>query len=89
VTRGAIRDYITSHPNAVAVLSAAIGEETAHAGESTYLGWTWYDVRAYPATLMRLVVDGIIRVNFKSNSQTCYLLTDREGARAALAQRTG
>ena len=48
--------------------------------EQTALGWDWRDVRLYPATLNRLVVEGLLDTKFKSNSYTGYLLTDRARA---------
>jgi Holliday junction DNA helicase RuvB len=46
------------------------------------LGWGWRDVRVYPATLNRLVVEGLLETVFRSNSYTGYKLTER--ARAIL-----
>lgn len=47
-------------------------------------GWEWHDVRAHPASLMKLVVAGIIRVASKSNRYTMYLLVDRPTLKKAL-----
>jgi hypothetical protein len=77
VTPGEIATYLREHPKAMPVIKAAIQEEEANGGSSNYLGWEWYQVRAYPATLMKLVIDGLIKVSFKSNSSTCYKLADR------------
>ena len=57
-------------------------EDTASAHD-LQLGWSWRDVRIWPATLNRMVVDGLLDTAFKSNSYTGYRLTDR--ARAILA----
>jgi len=46
------------------------------------LGWSWRDVRLYPATLNRLVVEGLLETVFKSNSYTGYRLSEK--ARAML-----
>ena len=46
------------------------------------LDWSWRDVRVYPATLNRLVVEGLLETVFHSNSYTGYRLTER--ARAML-----
>ena len=48
--------------------------------EEARLGWSWRDVRVYPATLNRLVVEGLLDTVFKSNSYTGYRLA--ESARA-------
>jgi hypothetical protein len=84
-TAAEISNYLKEHPKAVPVLKAAIQEEDANGSSPNYLGWEWYQVRAYPATLMKLVIDGLIRVNFKSNSSTCYKLADKAAIKQALA----
>lgn len=84
MTSNDLAEYLRANPKTVPVLRAALEEETSHSGQPTYLGWEWYEVRAYPATLVKLVVDGLIRVNFKSNSSTCYLLRDAESIKRQL-----
>lgn len=66
------------------ILEAAVSHEEAHAADPNYLGWEWHDVRAYPARLMKLVVEGVISVNFKSNSTTAYKLVDRAQTKSDL-----
>lgn len=58
--------------------------EEKNADKLNWLGWEWYEVRAYPAQLVKLVIEGAIKVNFKSNSSTCYLIVDREIMKRAL-----
>jgi hypothetical protein len=48
------------------------------------LGWEWHEVQAYPANLVKLVVAGILRVAFKSNRGTMYLLVDRAAVKRAI-----
>jgi hypothetical protein len=84
MTRAEIETYLSEHPKAVSLIQAAVQEEEDRTGDPNYLGWEWHDVRAYPATLMKLVIDGLIRVNFKSNSSTCYLLTDHAATKEAI-----
>ena len=66
------------------ILQRAIEVEERNAHNPNYLGWEWYEVRAYPAQLVKLVIAGITDVNFKSNSSTNYLLVDREATRQAI-----
>ena len=86
MTSAELTEYLRLNPKAVPVLRAALEAEESHADEPTYLGWEWYDVRAYPATLVKLVVDGLIRVNFKSNSATNYLLRDADAIKSELGR---
>jgi len=41
------------------------------------LGWSWRQVRIWPSTLNRLVIEGLIEVTFSSNSYTGYRLTEK------------
>ena len=61
-------------------------EEEKHEREQIYFGWVWYEVQSHPATLTKLVVDGIVKVNYKSNRHTNYLLADRKFVSQALAK---
>jgi hypothetical protein len=47
-------------------------------------GWEWHEVQAYPASLVKLVVAGILRVTHKSNRSTMHLLADRAAVKKAL-----
>jgi len=40
------------------------------------LGWSWRDVRIWPAILNRLFLEGLLNCPFKSNSYTGYLLSE-------------
>ncbi len=50
-------------------------------------GWEWFEVQAYPASLVKLVVAGVLRVTHKSNRSTMYLLADRQAVKLALKQK--
>ena len=41
------------------------------------LGWSWRDVRIWPAVLNRLFLEGVLNCPFKSNSYTGYLLSEK------------
>jgi len=41
------------------------------------LGWSWRDVRVWPAILNRLFLEGFLNCPFKSNSYTGYLLSEK------------
>ena len=68
------------------ILQRAVEHEEKNSANPHYLGWEWSDVRAYPAKLVKLVVKGFAKINFKSNKSTCYLLTDRTATKNALKQ---
>jgi Holliday junction DNA helicase RuvB len=41
------------------------------------LGWSWRQVKIWPSTLNRLVIEDLIKVTFSSNSYTGYRLTEK------------
>jgi len=50
----------------------------ATVAESEYpLGWCWRQVRVWPSTLNKLVIEGLLEVTFSSNSYTGYRLTEK------------
>ncbi len=58
------------------VLERALKFEKTADPDTYTLGWRWFDVSAYTATITKLVVKQLVRVSFKSNSETRYQLTD-------------
>ena len=79
-----IEEFVRRAPDYTPILQKAVVHEEENGTAPHYLGWEWYNVEAYPARLMYLVVNGIARVNFKSRRSTCYLLKDREATKEAL-----
>lgn len=79
-----IEEFLKANPKYREILQKAIEAEENNAQNTHYLGWEWYDVRAYPAQLVKLVIAGITNINFKSNSSTNYLLVDRQMTKQAL-----
>ena len=79
-----IAEFLKENPKYREILQRAIEAEEKNSQNPHYLGWEWYDVRAYPAQLVKLVIVGITNVNFKSNSSTNYLLVDRQATKQTL-----
>lgn len=63
-------------PKDVGILQRARDIERAHDADSTWLGSEWDELQAQPATLNRLVVDGLLYRSFRSNSTTAYKITE-------------
>lgn len=76
--------FLKENPKYRDILKRAIDVEEKNTNNPHWLGWEWYEVRAYPAHLVKLVIEGIIKVNFKSNSSTNYLLVDRDSVKQAI-----
>ena len=76
-----IATFLRENPKYREILQRAIDVEEKNTSNPHWLGWEWHEVRAYPAHLVKLVIEGIIKVNFKSNSSTNYLLVDRDSVK--------
>jgi len=59
-------------------------EEEGRASSSYYLGWRWDEIPVQTQKLRILVEEGLVKVNYKSQSSTEYLLRDPELVREAL-----
>jgi len=79
-----IAKFLKENPKYREILQRAVDVEEENKKNPNWLGWEWYEVRAYPAQLVKLVIEGAIKVNFKSNSSTNYLLVNRELVKQAL-----
>ncbi len=80
-----IAEFLREHPKYVEVLKLAVEHEERHANDEHYLGWDWSDVRAYPATINKLIIKGIVRKSYNSANFTNYKLVDLEAAKKALS----
>jgi hypothetical protein len=76
--------FLKEHSEYIKTLKMAAEHEEQNSKNPNYLGWEWYDVETLGTKLQRLVVNGIIKINFKSRSSTCYLLKDRNATKIAL-----
>lgn len=65
-------------------LRKAIDYEETHSQEQHYLGWEWWEVSLRPVQLNKLIEEGVVNINYKSNNSTHYLLVDREQTKKAI-----
>ena len=75
---------LAQKPEYLKTLQLAVEKEEDNLSNKQYLGWQWSDVETHPAKLMTLITNSIAKVNFKSNSSTCYLLKNRESVKRAI-----
>ena len=86
-----VEEFLKLNPKYGEILERAIVADEALDKDPlrTTLGWARSDVQAYPASLVRLVVAGIVKVQYKSNSGTMYRLVDRQSVKQALKKPRG
>ena len=84
-----VAEFLITNPKYAEILERAVAAEERLDKDPlrVNLGWEWHDVQAYPASLVKLVVSGIARVAYKSNSGTMYRLVDRQAVKLALKKR--
>jgi hypothetical protein len=79
-----VRVFLERFPEHQKTLRLALVHEESGEGEMNYGGWQWSDVEVHPTKLMRLVIEGISKVNVKTRHSTHYLLRDRNAVKKAL-----
>ena len=65
-----------------------MAHEEAGIEDRGYNGWQWSDVETNPTKLLRLVFEGISRINLKTRRSTYYLLRNRKAVKNALTTRS-
>jgi hypothetical protein len=82
--KASVQDQLLTNPKYREIVQRAIEIEDQRSQDQNWLGWEWHEVRAYPASLVKLVIAGIIRITFKSNSSTTYRVVDLRAIKEGL-----
>lgn len=83
-TQSPTLELLESFPVYRRVLALAVAHEETGFLSPGYMGWRWDDVEVHPTRLIRLVTNGISRINFRTRKATYYLLKDRAEVKWAL-----
>ena len=83
-TQSPTLELLESFPIYRRVLALAVAHEETGLLSPGYMGWRWDDVEVHPTRLIRLVTNGISRINFRTRKATYYLLKDRAEVKWAL-----
>ncbi len=76
--------FLERFPEYRKTLKLAVIHEEAAPGYLNYQGWQWNDVETHPTKLIRLVTEGISKINLKTRQATHYVLRDRESVKRIL-----
>jgi len=79
-----VRKFLERFPEHRKTLRLALVHEESGEGETNYRGWQWSDVDTHQTKLLRLVIEGISKINVKTRHATYYLLRDRKAVKNAL-----
>ena len=58
------------------ILQRALDFEKSADPDVYTLGWRWHEVNAYTARITKLIVRGLVKISYKSHSETRYQLTE-------------
>ena len=79
-----MRVFLERFPEHAKTLRLAVIHEESGERERNYRGWQWSDFEVHPTKLMRLVIEGISKVNLKTRHSTHHLLRDRNAVKKTL-----
>ncbi len=85
-TENRLAYFLERFPEYRKTLRLALMHEESGRDVRTYQGWQWNDVETHPTKLIRLVTEGISRINLRTRQATSYLLRDREAVKRALGR---
>lgn len=75
---------IAENPEWINTLEEAMRLEGQRAGDTTFLGWEWYECHSSVQTLNRMVVSGILDISYKSRSSTHYKVRSHDVVNGAI-----
>ncbi len=78
--------FLERFPEYKKTLRLAVTNEESARDSRVYQGWQWHDVETHPTKLIRLVTEGISRINLRTRQATYYVLRDRETIKRALSK---
>ena len=81
-----VRLFLGRYPEYEKTLRLAVAHEES-VESSDGKGWQWHDVDTHPTKLIRLVTEGIARINLKSRQATYYVLRERGWVKQTLIER--
>ncbi len=76
--------FLLRFPEYYRTLSLAVLNEETSAGTAGYQGWRWDDVETHPTKLIRLVTEGIAKLNLRTRHGSYYLLRDVDMVKTSL-----
>ena len=79
-----LSSFLERFPDYRKTLMLAVTHEESAVNPLNYQGWQWHDVEIHPTKLIRLVTEGISRINLRSRQATYYLLRDKDVVKLVL-----
>jgi hypothetical protein len=84
IAENKLSTFLERFPDYRKTLMLAVTHEDSAMNPLNYQGWQWHDVETHPTKLIRLVTEGISRINLRTRQATFYLLRDRDVVKLVL-----
>jgi hypothetical protein len=73
-----VEQFLAKYPDYRKALWLAARSEEEGGGNPSYQGWQWSDLEMHPTRVLKLVIEGLARINLRTRRATYYLLKDPE-----------
>jgi len=86
ISKEEVLNCLLENPQYVELLRRAVQIEEAHRGDKRWLGWSWDELPAHPATINKLIIKGLVYKSYDSAKFTHYKLVNLEATKWALRE---
>jgi hypothetical protein len=79
-----VEQFLAKFPDYRKALWLAARSEEEGQGNPSYQGWQWSDVEMHPTRVLKLVIEGIAKINMRTRRATHYLLKEPDIVKTVL-----
>jgi len=79
-----VEQFLARFPDYRKALWVAARSEEEGLGNPSYQGWQWSDVEMHPTRVLKLVIEGIAKINMRTRRATYYLLKEPDLVKTVL-----
>ena len=79
-----MEQFLARFPDYSKALWLAARSEEEGSGNPSYQGWQWSDVEMHPTRVLKLVIEGVAKINMRTRRATYYLLKEPDLVKTVL-----
>ena len=79
-----MEQFLAKYPDYRKALWLAARSEEEGLANPSYQGWQWSDLEMHPTRVLKLVIEGLAKINLRTRRATYYLLKDPEMVKLVL-----
>ncbi|OLD14140.1 MAG: hypothetical protein AUI97_02480 [Crenarchaeota archaeon 13_1_40CM_3_52_17] len=79
-----VDQFLARFPDYRKALWLAARSEEEGLGNPSYQGWQWSDIEMHPTRVLKLVIEGIAKINMRTRRATYYLLKEPDLVKTVL-----